>query len=171
MNTPGDPTKGMITKLINGHEVTVDSDHLVILNAFNWRVERRGYLFYLRAHVGSHRYIYFHRFVLQARRGQVVDHINGNGLDNRRSNIRTCSTRENVRHRLRVRRDNALGATGVYRSPTPSERWYAQIKVNGKAISLGSFGSVALAKEARKAAEVLYFGEFAPSFGNEVAHG
>lgn len=146
-------------------EILVDPVDSWLLAAFHWHRHTVGRMHYARGKISRHRKVYLHRIIVRADEHLVVDHINGNGFDNRRSNLRVCTRAQNNRHQLRVRGDNHSGFTGVYRSSTASVRWYAQIKVNGRAISLGSFGSFQEAMAARMAAEQRYFGEFAPSRG------
>lgn len=91
----------------------------------------------------------------------MVDHINGNGLDNRRCNLRVCSHGENMRNRT-MNRNNRSGYKGVYFDPDKNGRpWRAQIRANGRKHSLGRFDTAEQAYEAyQKAAERLH-GEFA----------
>lgn len=84
-----------------------------------------------------------------------VDHINGDVTDNRWTNLRDVSCRENLRNQKR-RRNNTSGITGVY-SHKPSGRWKASIQNReGKFTHLGYFDSFDEAVIARKAAEIKY---------------
>lgn len=80
-----------------------------------------------------------------------LDHINGNGLDNRIENLREVSHQENHRN-AKLSRRNKSGFVGVYWYAGKSP-WRAFIKVDGRLIALGSFADMQDAIEARKAAE------------------
>lgn len=95
--------------------------------------------------------------------GLVVDHRNGNGLDNRRCNIRTA-TRSNNQHNQRLgRANNTSGYKGVTRRRGPCRRkpWRACIRHERRTVFIGHFATPEAAAAAydRKAAEL--FGEFA----------
>ena len=79
-----------------------------------------------------------HRQILNLSRGdrKVVDHINGNGLDNRQENLRIGTTRSNGQNRHEHREGNLVGANKRKRGG-----YYSQVQINGKRIYLGSFSS------------------------------
>ena len=91
--------------------------------------------------------------------GMEVDHINGNSLDNRKSNLRICTHKENVRNQ-KLSAANTSGYRGVSWNKA-SKKWEAYIKVNQKRIYLGKFVDIldAARAYAKKAKEC--FGEFA----------
>lgn len=102
-----------------------------------------------------------HRLVTNCPSDMVVDHINGDGLDNRRANLRVCTQAENVRNR-RIHSNNRSGFKGVYFDPSSTIRsWRAKISINGKRIRLGRYASAEEAHKAYKAAAKQYHGEFA----------
>lgn len=81
----------------------------------------------------------------------IVDHINGDIRDNRKCNLRICSTAENVRHRS--------GVKGWYLDRSTG-RYFSRIRVDGKIIHLGMFDTKEDAAAAYRAASVKYHGEF-----------
>lgn len=87
--------------------------------------------------------------------GQVIDHINGNTFDNRRSNLRFCSQGDNAKNR--VGRD---GFKGVRHRPQ-SDNWQARITVNYREMHLGVFQTADEAARAYDDAARLHYGEFA----------
>lgn len=106
---------------------------------------------------GKEKTVYMHRLILDAPIGKDVDHRNGNGLDNRRQNLRLATRAQNSRN-SRLQRDTASGYKGVRRH---RRKWQAHIKVNRKRIYLGSFSSKEDAARTYDAAAKKHFGEFA----------
>ncbi len=100
-----------------------------------------------------------HRVIKGAKAGQSVDHVNGNGLDNRRSNLRLCAHAENLRNR-KIHKNNKSGFKGV-RKRKESSLWRAEIRSNHKFYFLGNFHSAEEAAHAYDAAALKLHGEFA----------
>lgn len=100
-----------------------------------------------------------HRLLMGAKRGQVIDHINGDPLDNRRSNLRLCTQKQNVRN-SRPRKGTESGLKGV-RWQSSTQTWCAQIMVDGRREYLGHFSTAEEAAQVYDAAAVRLFGEFA----------
>lgn len=99
--------------------------------------------------------ITLHRLLLGFLEGQTVDHVNRNGLDNRRANLRIASQRQNLANR---RPWSATGLKGVYLQP---ERWIARGREGDRRVMLGAFRT---AEEAARAYDTWakgHFGEFA----------
>lgn len=89
--------------------------------------------------------------------GEYVDHENGDGLDNRRSNLRLATPSQNACNRIN-RRDNASGFKGV---ALDGSKWRARIQVSGKTKSIGLFASIIDAAIAYDRAAFQVHGEFA----------
>lgn len=107
---------------------------------------------------GSRTCVYLHRFVMDAPRGTEVDHANRDTLDNRRSNLRVCSRRQNAYNRP-VRSDSVSGRKGVVLH-RKSGLWRADIKADGRRFGLGYFKNVEDAAMAYEGASLLLHGEF-----------
>lgn len=103
--------------------------------------------------------ILMHRIILDAPAGKVVDHINGDGLDNRRSNLRVCTHAENFWNS----RPQAGTRSGIKGVQPRGRRWQAFINANGVRHHLGYFDTKEQAREARAKAERRLHGEFAHS--------
>jgi HNH endonuclease/AP2 domain len=123
-------------------------------------------------HVGASGYVrgcvqgkvqHLHRIIgvrlLDCRPGEVVDHRDGDKLDNRRSGLRPCLQRFNAANTPK-KRNNTSGVVGVSWDRT-RQKWLAHIKVQRKFINLGWHAAIESAAAARKTAEAVHFGEFA----------
>jgi hypothetical protein len=97
-----------------------------------------------------------HRVLMRAPAGLVVDHWNGDGLDNRRANLRLCGQRENVINR-RVK--NRSGYRGVQR--TSSGSWRARISIDGQWRHIGTYPDAVSAARAYDEAALALHGAFA----------
>jgi len=86
-----------------------------------------------------------------------VDHINGDGLDNRRVNLRPATVALNARNR-RIRSNNTSGYKGIYRK---ENRWYATVTVDGRHYALGGYATAEEAARAYDAGALIHHGEFA----------
>jgi hypothetical protein len=102
---------------------------------------------------------YVHRDVLKAKKGESVDHINGNKLDNRKENLRICTHQQNMCN-TKISIKNKSGVKGVHWSEE-RQKWSAQIAYKNKTLALGRFEMYEDAVKARKEAEKKYHGEFA----------
>ncbi len=131
-----------------------------------WHLKVDGVRFYAKANitVAGHKrtFISMHRFVLGLTNPVLfVDHINGDGLDNRRSNLRVCTKAENNQNQRKSMRNEA-GFKGVFKEVSSSGRifWRAAIGINYSRISLGQFDQPEDAARAYDDGARRYFGEF-----------
>jgi hypothetical protein len=99
--------------------------------------------------------IEMHRYFMQPKKGEYVDHINRNTLDNQRKNLRICSNSANLRNG-RIRSNNSSGITGV-RWEKSRNKWVAKMKVFYKDVFLGRYVTLKDAINARKQAEKKYW--------------
>jgi hypothetical protein len=100
-----------------------------------------------------------HRFLMSPPPGYMVDHINHNGLDNRRENLRICTRVENGRNRLPSKK-SASGYKGVVKTSRGC-RWQAKINIDKKQTYIGSFATAEEAARAYDAKAIEVFGEYA----------
>lgn len=98
-----------------------------------------------------------HRAVMAAGPGQIIDHINGDTLDNRRANLRFATAEQNCRNFGPARRNNTSGTIGVGWHKGRG-KWQASIKLWGKLVYLGIFDDFEEAVDARRRAEVMFWG-------------
>lgn len=106
-----------------------------------------------------------HRFIMDAKQGQIIDHINGNGPDNRRRNLRYCTQAENNRNSCKpFVNKNGGRVTSRYKGVVWHNnicKWQAKINCNGVEKIIGNFDSAINAATAYNIWAVLLFGEFA----------
>lgn len=140
----------------------VDSADLDLLTRWRWEYlpnGRDGYAVRRFRSGGKHITIYLHRQLLRAAPGEIVDHINGNGLDNRRENLRLATASENMANRPAKPRD--IPYRGVYRSRSGPTPYKAMLSVAGKCRHLGWFARMEDAARAYDRAAYATWGRFA----------
>ena len=145
-----------------GLAAQVDEQDAERVRAYRWHPSPQATTTYAVTRVdqdGKRTSIYMHRLIMQPQAAQQVDHINGNGLDNRRSNLRVCSIQQNRRNT-----GNHDGSTsrfkGVYWKKSIG-RWVARISVEGKQKHLGYFRDEEEAARAYDKAARIAYGEYA----------
>lgn len=155
-------TKKLIVnnKKCGDFEVLLDSDDFERISKFKWYINKqRGNKFRVVA-FKKNKQIKLHRYILNITDSSVqVDHINGNPLDNRKCNLRSCSNQQNSMNR---KIKNPLGYKGVFKEKKNLQKPYrAGITFNRKNISLGYFKTLEEAALAYNEAAKNYFKEFA----------
>jgi hypothetical protein len=121
--------------------------------ACRWSVDRRGYA---RGRHREHRNMSLMHRLIAGVPGKVIDHINHDKLDNRRSNLRSVSQRENNQNRGKQNKNNTSGVRGVSWCAR-RQRWETYINDNWRRVGLGYHAEFDDAVRARKAAEDKYF--------------
>ena len=142
-----------------GEEFYFDIEDYELISQYTWYTDKKGYLC---ATIFEHRNIKMHRLVMGVLDNLYVqvDHINHKHNDNRKSELRIASSRENSCNQ-QVNKVNTSGVTGVSYSKHRN-KWRAYITVHDKQISLGYYTEFKDAVLARLNGELKYFGEFAP---------
>lgn len=155
--------------LTKGLFALVDDDDYKWLSAYKWQAYngKMGNHYAVRSvrKLGKVKGFRMHRMITNAPRGMEVDHKNGNGLDNRKQNLRVCTVAQNhANRRVDACKTAASKYKGVFfrknRAHCPSP-WKAVIKSNNKIFQLGHFQTEIQAAIAYNKAALEIHGEFA----------
>lgn len=145
--------------LTRGYEAIIDIADIGLVEGFNWHAADGRYAVRNMTRGGNRVLISMHRAIICAPTNVEVDHINGNGFDNRRANLRLASRLENARNLRRSRR-NSSGYKGVSWNER-DKGWQAYIHLGGRNKNLGLFATPEAAHFAYTEAAALYYGEYA----------
>lgn len=152
--------------LTGGRCAIVDESDLALLSLFRWQLvanDRRSHVYastQVRSGAGGTS-VRMHRLIMSAGPGMVVDHRDGDTLNNRRSNLRVCTASENSCNRHAVWSGSGLKGAFFHRS---SGLWRSSIVVRHETHYLGYFKTAEEAHAAYCAAALRLHGEFA-NFG------
>ena len=102
--------------------------------------------------------IYMHRLIMNCPDELVIDHINGNALDNRKRNLRVCSVSNNAKNRSK-NKNNTSGHTGVHWCKK-NNKWKSRIRCDKKSYHLGFYTNVLDAAKAYNKKSLELFKEF-----------
>jgi hypothetical protein len=160
--TTGSMNSGGVVEipLTQGKVALIDEADHDLVSSYSWHTHGTAPLLYARTALptvnGKQPRRLMHHVITGLR---YVDHTNGNGLDNRRSNLRPATQSQNSRNRGKTRA-NKSGFKGVCWYPT-TRKWVAAIRHNYKLVSLGYFFTPEEAARAYDAAALELHGEFA----------
>ena len=148
-----------IIKLTKNYITLIDNEDFEKVINLKWYAHKSTKNKIYAAHKNS-KMIYLHRYIMNITEKKVIiDHINGNTLDNRKQNLRVCSQNQNTKNRVKVLHKNKY--KGVFKINKNLKKPYmAQIMVNQKSLYLGYFKTNKEAAAAYNKAAIQYFGEF-----------
>lgn len=138
-------------------QTLIDIQDIEKAQRYKWHMTSNGYV----AHKSTKIFLLLHRYLTDCPKGMVIDHINRNPLDNRRSNLRICTQKQNARN-VGIRSDNTSGYKGVRYHPQWG--WQAYIANKGKQIHVGWYKT----KEEAVKARMRRANEFYGGFANEI---
>lgn len=138
---------------LKGEKFYFDLEDYDKIKDYCWYSDNYGYL----EHKGKE-HIILHRLIMDAPKGLLVDHINHDVKDNRKSNLRICTKPQN-NWNAKTPTNNTSGVKGVHYNKRKN-KWSASITVNNKVIFLGYYSNKEDATKVRKEAEKQYFEDF-----------
>ena len=145
--------------LTRGKVALIDDRDFEEVSKHCWRAVRPHKIWYACGRVNGED-VYLHRLLLGPPEGKEVDHINGDGLDNRRANLRVCTHQQNLANARKWRTRTSSRYKGVTRNKQ-TQKWIAQIEVGGENRYLGTFEDETRAAAAYNKAAAKAFGQFA----------
>ena len=148
----------------NNQVILIDKKDYPLVAGYSWFVVKYGPNGKFKASSNKRgKKFFMHRLIMNAMSNQQVDHINGNTLDNRRENLRLCSSYENMMNRGKMK-NNTSGYKGVSWNKN-LKKWVTAIKVYGRRIHLGYFKNIHKAAKTYNEASKRYHKEFSYSEG------
>ena len=148
-----------LIQLTQGQFAMVDDEDFEELNQFKWYANSSNKYFRAIRNIrinGKYTTVKLHRVIMSAQKGDIIDHIDGDTLNNQRSNLRFCTNSQN-QHNSKIRSNNKSGFKGVHLS---RKGFRAEIRLNGKVIYLGRRSTAEEAHELYKEASEKYHGDF-----------
>ena len=138
-------------------ETLIDLDDLERVKEFRCALNTDSY-----ATINNRDYRFLHKFIMDIKGKEfVVDHINGNKLDNRKQNLRIITNQQNIMNTHNDGRgNNSRKGVSVRKYKSGKIKWRAYIMIDKKQISLGVYDTEEEAIQARIAGEIKYFGEY-----------
>lgn len=159
------------------YTVLVDDDDYELVSKYKWRIEKGRTTFYAIHTSGWYNYkgktikrgltIRMHQLILgvlpdkNGGRSVKTDHIDHNGLNNQKNNIRVVTNSQNGANSMINRTHNSSGYKGVSVRKSLPRKYRARIRVNNNLIDLGVYTCAVKAALAYNNAALKYFGEFA----------
>ncbi len=150
--------RGIVGK---GKFALVDDEDYNKFNKYSYHLSVYATRCILKRIGGKNKKIRLHREIMNAKDDQMIDHINGNKLDNRKCNLRFCNPSQNNANRKK-QSFNKIGLKGVsYTTDNNSNKYRARIGYRGKDVWIGTFDNSIDASNAYDKKAIELYGEFA----------
>lgn len=149
-------------RISKGKMILIDDEDFEKVSQYNWIIRECKNTFYATALCGKwkdRQYIHLHNLIMNPPVGFIVDHIDHNGLNNQKANLRSCTKMQNSKNRTGWGKSKYLGVSK--RINQSSISWKAEINAENKRKYLGVFKSEEAAAIAYNEAAKVLHGEFA----------
>jgi hypothetical protein len=154
--------------IIEKYKVLIDDEDYNKIKVYKWYInkDKKNNRYTVRATLYKklskynykHKSIYIHSLIMNAKKGEVVDHKNHNTLDNRKCNLRICTNQQNIFNQ-KLNKRNTSGYKGVSFNKS-AKKWKAKVCYNYKDYYLGLFSNILDAKKAYEIKAKELFKEF-----------
>jgi len=145
--------------LTHNHTLIIDKEDYPLVSQYHWRASKNRNTYYAQVGIGKRKTICAHRLIMNLAENELIDHIDGNGLNNSRSNLRRCTRCQNQQN-SKHRSHNRSGYRGVHYQKKDN-LYCARIGVNGERLYIGCFRHANLAALAYDLWAKTLHGEFA----------
>lgn len=146
-----------------GNSFIIDSEDYNKIKDYYWSYDGKNYAYSKIMLNGKGSKIYLHRLILDLKdKNKLADHINGDSLDNRKSNLRVVTPQQNAWNHKKPS-TNTSGVVGVSKS---GSKWEASIIFKGENIKLGRFAEFEDAVKSRLNAEKKYYGDYRRNYAD-----
>ncbi len=149
--------------LTQGQFALVDDEDFEHLSQWKWFAQKTpmgSFYAQRREHHGGP-VVLMHRYLAQTPAGLVTDHVDGNGLNNQRANLRSATALQNMMNKAPNRGGSSPLKGAVFDRGHKSRPWRASIRLNGRLKYLGNYTTPEEAAAAYAAAATVHFGAFA----------
>lgn len=152
-------------QLTKGETAIVDADDYDRVSIYRWHVSRNSRIHYARRSgvdpkTGKKTTQYLHRFILDYHGQSQIDHIDNDGLNCRKYNLRVATVSQNQMNRYSRNKNNTSGYKGISWH-AGAGRWRARVHINGRRKHIGFFGSPEAAAKAYDTVIKEMHGDFA----------
>jgi len=142
--------------LTQGQQAIVDDEDYDLVVQYKWHAKKGYNKFYAGRSVGTYGKQLMHTLITGFAQ---VDHVNGDGLDNTRANLRPATTSQNAANRQKRSGRSSKYKGVVFRKDR--KKWIARIQVDGRRINIGLFENEMVAAKAYDDKAIQHFGEYA----------
>lgn len=120
----------------NGRFTLLDHSDAVVASRYKWVLNDKGYAV---SSFPKNKKVRLHRFIMNPNNGVEIDHKNGDRSDNRRLNLRECSTNQNRANSKRRSHNKASQFKGVRNNNNSPNQWMARASFHRKQVNIGYF--------------------------------
>ena len=156
----------VFSKKYGTKEIFFDDEDYGIVVSYSWHITKKpkDNIFYARTNIpieNKQTSLYLHRLILGLTDSKIlVDHIDHNGLNNQRDNLRVASVQQNARNSVNSRKGTSNYKGVTFRGENLKKPWLVRIKIDGEYKYIGYFADEVEAAKAYNVAASVYFGAF-----------